>query len=135
VPMTSRVRDIIQTRRNACGKTQKRLALSGYACEGRPYCGQHNLRTAHNAVEKIGWNPREFVLYALRHRCLTRWGDSGMNAWTLARLAGRSSIKQSIISCATRGNRRMSFVGDKLGDNQELRNSNDETNLLNTLQT
>jgi hypothetical protein len=58
-----------------------------------------------------------------------------MNAWTLARLAGRSSIKQSIIWCATRGNRRMSFVGDKLGDNQELRNSNDETNLLNTLQT
>ena len=49
-----------------------------------------------NAVKKIKLNPREFVLYALRHSCLTRWGASGMDAWTLARLAGHSNIRQSM---------------------------------------
>jgi integrase len=48
------------------------------------------------AVKKIGLNPRQFVLYALRHTCLTRWGNSGMDAWTLARLAGHSNIRQSV---------------------------------------
>ncbi|MGH2509964.1 MAG: tyrosine-type recombinase/integrase, partial [Ktedonobacteraceae bacterium] len=49
-----------------------------------------------NAVEEIKLNPREFVIYALRHTCLTRWGNSGMDAWTLARLAGHSNIRQSM---------------------------------------
>ena len=35
---------------------------------------------------------REFVLYSLRHTFLTRLGESGCDAWTLARIAGHSSI-------------------------------------------
>jgi integrase len=35
---------------------------------------------------------RQFVLYSLRHTFLTRLGESGCDAWTLARLAGHSSI-------------------------------------------
>ena len=34
---------------------------------------------------------RTFVLYSLRHTLLTRLGESGCNAWTLARIAGHSS--------------------------------------------
>jgi integrase len=35
---------------------------------------------------------RPFVLYDLRHTFLTRLGESGCDAWTLARIAGHSSI-------------------------------------------
>jgi len=36
--------------------------------------------------------PAEFVLYSLRHTFLTRLGESGCDAWTLARIAGHSNI-------------------------------------------
>jgi integrase len=36
-----------------------------------------------------------FVLYTLRHTFLTRLGSSGCNVWTLARIAGHSSIQMS----------------------------------------
>jgi integrase len=39
---------------------------------------------------------RPFVLYALRHTFLTRLGASGCDAWTLARIAGHSSIQMSV---------------------------------------
>ena len=35
---------------------------------------------------------RPFVLYSLRNTFLTRLGESGCDAWTLARIAGHSSI-------------------------------------------
>jgi integrase len=35
---------------------------------------------------------RPFVLYSFRHTFLTRLGESGVDAWTLARIAGHSSI-------------------------------------------
>ena len=38
---------------------------------------------------------RQFVLYSLRHTFLTRLGESGCDAWTLARIAGHSSIAMS----------------------------------------
>ena len=38
---------------------------------------------------------RPFVLYSLRHTFLTRLGESGCNVWTLARIAGHSSIAMS----------------------------------------
>lgn len=36
-----------------------------------------------------------FVIYAFRHTFLTRLGESGCDVWTLARIAGHSSIKMS----------------------------------------
>src|SRR6476660_1153767 len=36
-----------------------------------------------------------FVLYSLRHTFLTRIGESGCDAWTLARIAGHSSVSIS----------------------------------------
>src|SRR5204863_3428303 len=40
-------------------------------------------------------NVRPFVLYTLRHTFLTRLGESGCDVWTLARIAGHSSIAMS----------------------------------------
>jgi len=38
---------------------------------------------------------RQFVLYSLRHTFLTRLGESGCDVWTLARIAGHSSVRIS----------------------------------------
>jgi hypothetical protein len=43
-----------------------------------------------NALRISGVRP--FVLYSLRHTFLTRLGASGCDAWTLARIAGHSSV-------------------------------------------
>ena len=40
-------------------------------------------------------NVRPFVLYSLRLTFLTRLGESGCDAWTLARIAGHSSVGMS----------------------------------------
>ena len=37
----------------------------------------------------------EFVLYPLRHTCLTRLGEAGADAFTIMRLAGHSSVTVS----------------------------------------
>jgi len=45
---------------------------------------------------KNGRKPvRPWVLYSFRHTFLTRLGESGCDAWTLARIAGHSSINIS----------------------------------------
>jgi integrase len=52
--------------------------------------------TLRKAAEKNHEKPiRPFVLYNLRHTFLTRLGESGCDVWTLARIAGHSSIKMS----------------------------------------
>ena len=38
---------------------------------------------------------KPWVLYAFRHTFLTRLGESGCDTWTLARVAGHSSIAMS----------------------------------------
>jgi len=38
---------------------------------------------------------RSFDVYSIRHTFLTRLGESGCDAWTLARIAGHSNIKMS----------------------------------------
>ena len=49
---------------------------------------QHRKALRYSAV-------RPFVLYSLRHTFLTRLGESGCDVWTLARIAGHSSVSIS----------------------------------------
>jgi len=96
VPMTPRLRGIMDARWNASGKP-----TSGWVFPAkRANAGRIVPNTIYephlNAVKNSGINQKEFVLYALRHTCLTRWGNSGMDAWTLARLAGHSNVRQSM---------------------------------------
>ena len=62
----------------------------------RPACESSTLRTFEKIAEqaaKHNLKPvRPFVLYSLRHTFLTRLGESGCDVWTLARIAGHSSI-------------------------------------------
>jgi integrase len=143
VPMTPRLRDIIQTRWQQAGKPNRgwvfpaKRAKVGHIVDNTVY------EPHKNAVKNSGIGAKEFVLYALRHTCLTRWGASGMDAWTLARLAGHSNIRQSMTyvhpsdqalhaaidrmsenpTIATGGS-------DEIGDNSKLPVSGEKENLL-----
>jgi integrase len=95
VPMTARLRAIMDARWKAFGKPS-----AGWVFPAKKASVGHivpnTIYEPHlNAVKNSGIKDRAFVLYSLRHTCLTRWGNSGMDAWTLARLAGHSNIKQS----------------------------------------
>jgi len=53
-----------------------------------------SIRVQHKNALKVS-KVRLFVVYAFRHTFLTRLGESGCDVWTLARIAGHSSIKMS----------------------------------------
>lgn len=53
-----------------------------------------SLKKQHKKALKLS-GVRPFVLYSLRHTFLTRLGQSGCDVWTLARVAGHSSVSVS----------------------------------------
>jgi integrase len=89
LPMTPRVRHTLEARWKAAGKP-----LEGYVWPA-PTKSQHvepsTLKKQHSKALRLS-NVRPFVLYSLRHTFLTRLGQSGCDVWTLARVAGHSSI-------------------------------------------
>lgn len=89
LPMTPRVRAILEARWLATGKPDEGWIFpartrSGHV-EPNSIYGQHLRALRESKV-------RPFVLYSLRHTFLTRLGESGCDSWTLARIAGHSSI-------------------------------------------
>ena len=89
LPMTPRVRRILERRWNAQGRPEE-----GYVWPA-PTRSTHiepsSLKKQHSKALRLS-KVRPFVLYSLRHTFLTRLGQSGCDAWTLARIAGHSSI-------------------------------------------
>lgn len=89
LPFTPRVRVVLEARwRNAEqpheGWVWPTAAKSGHI---EPF----SLKRQHRKAMRLS-GVRPFVLYSLRHTFLTRLGESGCDAWTLARIAGHSSI-------------------------------------------
>jgi len=103
IPMTPRVRAILEPRWKAAGKPEEGWVWptptrSGHI-EPSSLRKQHakTFKTVAEEAAKRNEKPVcPFVLYSLRHTFLTRLGQSGCDAWTLARIAGHSSIA---ISC------------------------------------
>ena len=99
IPMTARVRAILESRWDASGKPLEGWVWptptrSGHV-EPSSLRKQHakTFRTLAEEAAKRNENPvRPFVLYSLRHTFLTRLGQSGCDVWTLARIAGHASI-------------------------------------------
>lgn len=90
--MTPRVRAVLESRWNEVGRPEEgwvwpALTRSGHV-EPSSLRKQHMRATGDAKV-------RPFVLYSLRHTFLTRLGQSGCDVWTLARIAGHSSITVS----------------------------------------
>src|SRR5438552_4084565 len=93
LPMTPRVRHILETRWIAHGRPSE-----GYVWPAPTKSGHmepSSLKKQHTKTLKVS-KLRPFVLYSLRHTFLTRLGQSGCDVWTLARIAGHSSIAISV---------------------------------------
>ena len=88
-PMTSRVRHILEARWIANGKPSERYVWTAPTSSG--HIEPSSLKKQHTKALKLS-KVRPFVLYSLRHTFLTRLGQSGCDVWTLARIAGHSSI-------------------------------------------
>jgi integrase len=92
LPMTPRVRSILEQRWNHAGMPQEGWIWTAPTQSG--HIEPSSLKKQHRrALRDSGVRP--FVLYSLRHTFLTRLGESGCDAWTLARIAGHSSISIS----------------------------------------
>lgn len=99
LPMTPRARYILETRWRAAKKP-----LEGWVWPAPTRSGHiepSSLRKLHaktfeTIAEQAALHDRQpvrpFVLYSLRHTFLTRLGQSGCDVWTLARIAGHSTI-------------------------------------------
>lgn len=99
VPMTPRVRNTLENLWEASQKPSEGWVWPGLTMSG--HVEPSSIRKHHSATfvtiakeaPKHQRKPvRPFVLYSLRHTFLTRLGESGCDAWTLARIAGHSSI-------------------------------------------
>ena len=92
LPLSPRVRLLLERRWCAANRS-----LEGWVWASATKSGHiepSTLKKQHrNAVRSSGVRP--FVLYALRHTFLTRLGEAGCDAWTLARIAGHTSIAMS----------------------------------------
>jgi integrase len=89
LPMTPRVRAILESRWERTGRPVEGWIWPAPTASG--HVEPSSLKKQHRkALHLAGVRP--FVLYSLRHTFLTRLGESGCDAWTLARIAGHSSI-------------------------------------------
>jgi integrase len=102
LPITRRVRDVLEFHWEAAGKPSEGwlwpAATKSSHIESSSLKKKHARVFATIATEaKTGIRRavRPFVLYSLRHTFLTRLGESGCDVWTLARIAGHSSIRMS----------------------------------------
>ena len=89
LPMTPRVRAILEGRWERAGRP-----LEGWTWPAPTLSGHvepSSLKKQHRKALRLA-GVRPFVLYSLRHTFLTRLGESACDAWTLARIAGHSSI-------------------------------------------
>ena len=99
LPMTPRVRVVLEARWTAAGKPPEGWLWPAPTASGHvdhsSLKKQHAkaFRTLNLEANKNNFAPvTPFVLYSFRHTFLTRLGQSGCDAWTLARIAGHSSI-------------------------------------------
>ena len=99
IPMTPRVRAVLEARWDAAGKPQEGWIWRAGTRSGHvepSSLRKHHAKAfgsmAEEAAKRNEKSTRPFVLYSLRHTFLTRLGQSGCDVWTLARIAGHSSI-------------------------------------------
>ena len=101
LPMTPRVRTVLESQWKRAGKPVEGWVWTAPTASG--HVEPSTLKKQHvKAFKTIKSNTKDdekpvrpFVLYSLRHTFLTRLGESGCNVWTLARIAGHSSISMS----------------------------------------
>src|SRR5664280_688468 len=131
LPMSLRVRRILETRwRNA------NTPAEGWIWPAATKSGHvepSSLKKQHRKALGLA-GVRPFVLYSLRHTFLTRLGESGCDAWTLARIAGHSSIAISSRYVHPSENAVLDAVermrGHKIGHSRELSETRKSVGML-----
>jgi len=89
LPLTPRVRAVLETRWETAGRPEEGWVWPAKTKSGHVEpCSLKRQDLKALRLSKV----RPFVLYSLRHTFLTRLGESGCDPWTLARIAGHSSI-------------------------------------------
>lgn len=121
LPMTPRVRAILESRWQRMERPVEGWAWPAATSSG--HVEPSSLKKQHRNAQRLA-DVRPFVLYSLRHTFLTRLGESGCDAWTLARIAGHSSIaissryvhpsEDAVLSAMSR------LGGHKIGHSVEL---------------
>jgi len=92
IPLTQRVNAVLEQLREASGRPDEGWVWPAPTKQGHVW--HDSIRVQHrNALRDSKVRP--FVIYSLRHTFLTRLGERGCDVWTLARIAGHSSIKMS----------------------------------------
>jgi integrase len=92
LPMAPRVRSLMESRWITAGRPAQGWIWPAPTKTG--HIDHSSLKKQHNRAIRLS-GVRPFVLYSLRHTFLTRLGESGCDAWTLARVAGHSSVSIS----------------------------------------
>jgi integrase len=92
IPLTKRVHSVLETLWESASKPDEGWIFP--AATKRGHVWHDSIRVQHKKALKAS-QVQTFVIYALRHTFLTRLGESGCDVWTLARIAGHSSIKMS----------------------------------------
>jgi len=94
LPMTPRVRSILEVRWENAGKPVEGWVWSAPTRSGHVESSSLKKQHAKAFATLLEHKTpiRKFVLYSLRHTFLTRLGESGCDAWTLARIAGHSNV-------------------------------------------
>jgi integrase len=92
LPLSVRTRNILEARWETAGIPAEGWVWSAPTRSG--HFEKSTLKKQHKKALRLS-RVRPFVLYSLRHTFLTRLGESGCDAWTLARIAGHSSVAMS----------------------------------------
>jgi integrase len=92
IPMSPRVRTVFERRWDAAQKPSEGWVWAADTLSG--HIEPSTTKKQHQRALRLS-GVRPFVIYSLRHTFLTRLGEAGCDAWTLARIAGHSSIAMS----------------------------------------
>jgi integrase len=92
LPMTPRVRATLENRFESAKRPKEGWVWPAPTRSG--HLEASSIKKQHSKAV-LASKVRPFVLYSLRHTFLTRLGESGCDAWTLARIAGHTSINMS----------------------------------------
>jgi len=89
LPMSPRVRRLLERRWQSANNPAEGWVWASATASG--HVEPSTTKKQHQRALRLS-GVRPFVLYSLRHTFLTRLGEAGCDAWTLARIAGHSSI-------------------------------------------
>jgi integrase len=92
LPLSPRVRTALEDRWTLAGKPGEGWVWPAETRDG--HINHDSVKLQHKKALTLA-KVRPFAIYSIRHTFLTRLGESGCDAWTLARIAGHSDIRIS----------------------------------------